>query len=63
MLTKQDLNLIIISAFIGLTIGNFFWQVITTQEWSIALEKSIFQWSALLAVWIIAKVVSRISVH
>lgn len=38
--------------FIGLAAGNFAYQIFTDQDWETAKERSFFQATALLAVWI-----------
>ena len=40
--------------WLGLTIGNFIWVLLTTREWLIAFERSYFQAAALITAYIVA---------
>jgi hypothetical protein len=53
MKTITPLNLI--AVFIGLTIGNFVYQSFTTKDDAKAIDHSIFQLTALIAVWFVAE--------
>jgi hypothetical protein len=33
---------------IGLTVGNFLWQAVTSYEWGVAAERSFFQFAAIV---------------
>ncbi len=37
--------------FIGLTITNFFWQLVTGHDWGEAFKLSFFQGAAIFAYW------------
>ncbi len=41
-----------IAVAIGLTVGNFIYQAAASQDYRLALERSFFQTSALLILWI-----------
>ena len=53
MKTITPLNLI--AVFIGLTIANFVYQSFTTKDNAKAIDHSVFQLTALIAVWLGAK--------
>jgi hypothetical protein len=38
--------------WLGLTVGNFLYQWITTHNWSTAVERSFFQGATLFAAWL-----------
>lgn len=58
MNTPKDTNGRLLSStalfglFVGLTAGNFAYQLCAAQDWANATERSFFQLMALLAVWI-----------
>jgi hypothetical protein len=43
----------LLGLLVGLTAGNFAYQLFTAQDWITATERSFFQFMALLAVWIL----------
>lgn len=44
-----------IITFIGLTLGNFFFQSISLHDYARAVDRSVMQFFALLAVWLASK--------
>jgi hypothetical protein len=39
-----------LAAFIGLCVGNFIWQAVTSRQWGVATERSYYQGIAVLLV-------------
>ena len=59
MNTQKDTNGGLLSStalfgvFVGLTAGNFAYQLFAAHDWATATERSFFQFTALLTVWIV----------
>lgn len=53
--TTQTMKTNLTALLIGLTAGNFFMRAVTDQDWNTAIERSFFQFVALLCVWIMSR--------
>jgi hypothetical protein len=53
-------RVIFLSIAAGMISGNYFWQAITDQNWSLAAERSWFQCAALVAAWVAIVITSSL---
>ena len=59
---KKTLLLAVISCIIGLTAGNFVWQLMTGDyQWGLAVERSFFQFVAIVVFGWIVTLNARVS--